>query len=60
MKTKIQTPEQSYDEAEQLREQLGALVAEVRCTIAHPARPEGLKEVLAQSQEMLAQSQDAH
>ncbi len=47
------TSKQSTDEAEQLREQLSALVAEVRCTIAHPARPEGLKEVLAQSQEML-------
>lgn len=47
------TGKQSSDEASQLREQLSALVREVRCTIAHPARPEGLKEALAQSQEML-------
>jgi hypothetical protein len=43
----------STDEVSRLRQQLGALVAQVRCTIAHAARPEGLKEVLAQSQEML-------
>ena len=41
------------DEASQLRQQLDRLVKEVRCTIAHPVRPEGLKEALAQSQEML-------
>jgi len=47
------TGKSSSNEASLLREQLSALVKEVRCTIAHPARPEGLKEVLAQSQEML-------
>lgn len=47
------TGKQSMDEAALLRRQLSALVKEVRCTIADPARPEGLKEVLAQSQEML-------
>ncbi|HMA51790.1 MAG TPA: hypothetical protein VKP60_18655 [Magnetospirillaceae bacterium] len=43
----------STDEASQLREQLSNLVKEVRCTIAHQARPEGLREALTQSQEML-------
>lgn len=41
------------DEATQLRHQLSELVKEVRCTIADPARPEGLKEALAQSQMLL-------
>ena len=41
------------DEASQLREQLSNLVKEVRCTIAHPARPEGLREALTQSQDLL-------
>ncbi len=41
------------DEASKLRDQLSALVKEVRCTIAHPARPEGLREAIAQSQELL-------
>lgn len=44
---------QSNDEASQLREQLSNLVKEVRCTIAHPARPEGLREALTQSQDLL-------
>lgn len=44
---------QSNVEASQLRQQLSNLVKEVRCTIAHPARPEGLREALAQSQDLL-------
>jgi hypothetical protein len=51
--TMNRTGKQTSDEVTQLRQQLSALVKEVRCTIAHPARPEGLREVLAQSQEML-------
>jgi hypothetical protein len=47
------TGKQSSDEVTMLRRQLSALVNEVRCTIAHPVRPEGLKEALAQSQELL-------
>jgi ElaB/YqjD/DUF883 family membrane-anchored ribosome-binding protein len=47
------TGKQSSDEASQLREQLSNLVKEVRCTIAHAARPQGLREALTQSQEML-------
>jgi ElaB/YqjD/DUF883 family membrane-anchored ribosome-binding protein len=47
------TGNQSADEAAQLRRQLSNLVKEVRCTIADPARPENLKQALAQSQEML-------
>jgi hypothetical protein len=41
------------DEVSQLREQLDNLVKQVRCTIAHAARPQGLREALSQSQEML-------
>ena len=41
------------DEAGQLRRQLDRLVQEVRRTIADPARPEPLKEALAQSQMLL-------
>jgi ElaB/YqjD/DUF883 family membrane-anchored ribosome-binding protein len=44
---------QTSDEVSQLRRQLGNLVKEVRSTIAHAARPQGLQEALAQSQEML-------
>lgn len=51
--TQKHTARQTNDEASQLREQLSNLVKEVRCTIAHPARPEGLREALTQSQEML-------
>lgn len=47
------TRKHSSDEASQLREQLSNLVKEVRCTIAHPARPEGLREALTQSQDLL-------
>ncbi|HMA50981.1 MAG TPA: hypothetical protein VKP60_14580 [Magnetospirillaceae bacterium] len=41
------------DDASALRQQLSRLVKEVRCTIADPARPQGLKDALAQSQQML-------
>jgi hypothetical protein len=41
------------DEASVLRRQLSRLVNEVRCTIADPARPQGLKDVLAESQMLL-------
>jgi len=44
---------QKNDEVSQLRRQLDKLVKEVRRTIADPARPEGLKEALAQSQMLL-------
>ena len=58
--SKTQTNEQTTssprfykDEVSKLREQLSNLVKEVRCTIAHPARPEGLREALSQSQMLL-------
>ncbi len=51
--TTDRTSKQGNEEAEQLREQLSNLVKEVRCTIAHPARPEGLREALTQSQDLL-------
>jgi len=41
------------DEAAILRQQLSRLVKEVRCTIADPARPQNLKDALAQSQMLL-------
>ena len=41
------------DEVSMLRSQLDRLVKEIRCTIAHPARPEGLREALTQSQSLL-------
>ena len=44
---------QTSDEAARLRRQLDELVKEVRRTIAHPARPEALREVLDQSQSLL-------
>jgi len=44
---------QGLDEVTALRRQLGALVKEIRRTIADPARPDGLKEVLKQSQMLL-------
>jgi len=47
------TGKQASDEAAKLRRQLDKLVQAVRCTIADPARPEGLKEALAQSQMLL-------
>lgn len=47
------TGKQRTDEASVLRLQLSRLVKEVRCTIADPARPQGLKDVLAQSQMLL-------
>ena len=57
MKTKAQTndtsPKYYRDEASALRKQLDDLVKEVRCTIAHPVRPEGLRQALADSQQML-------
>lgn len=51
--TEHHSRKQTSDEASQLRRQLSELVREVRCTIADPARPEGLKEALAQSQMLL-------
>ena len=51
--TEHHSRKQTSDEAAQLRRQLSELVKEVRCTIADPARPEGLKEALAQSQMLL-------
>jgi hypothetical protein len=51
--TQNRTGKQTSDEATQLRRQLSRLVDAVRCTIADPARPEGLKEALAQSQSLL-------
>jgi hypothetical protein len=52
---KVTSTEQTSDgsETEQLRDQLSNLVKEVRCTIAHPARPEGLRDALTQSQDLL-------
>jgi len=47
------TSTQNTDEVSVLRRQLSRLVQEVRCTIADPARPQGLKDVLAQSQMLL-------
>jgi len=47
------TGNQSTDEVSALRQQLSALVKEVRCTIADPVRPQGLKDVLARSQMLL-------
>ena len=52
-KTRTTSPKYYSDEASALRQQLDDLVKEVRCTIAHPARPEGLRQVLADSQQML-------
>lgn len=49
----IRTSKQSADEVSVLRRQLSRLVKEVRCTIADPVRPQGLKEALAQSQMLL-------
>ena len=49
----IRTTKQTKDEASKLRDQLSNLVKEVRCTIAHPVRPEGLREALTQSQQLL-------
>ncbi|GEM_PF-4974268 len=49
----MQTQQKQTDEATQLRRQLSKLVEEVRCTIADPARPERLKEALAESQQLL-------
>ncbi len=51
--TQKTSPKYYRDEASALRQQLNDLVKEVRCTIAHPARPEGLRQVLADSQQML-------
>ena len=53
MQIQPETQKQTNDEASQLRRQLGNLVQEVRRTIAHAARPEGLRDALSQSQEML-------
>lgn len=47
------TSKQSLDEVSILRRQLSRLVAEVRCTIADPARPQNLKDALAESQMLL-------
>ena len=47
------SPKYYRDEVSILRDQLSNLVKEVRCTIAHPVRPEGLREAIAQSQELL-------
>lgn len=47
------TGKQHTDEAAILRRQLSRLVKEVRCTIADPARPQGLKDALAQSLQLL-------
>jgi hypothetical protein len=44
---------QTSDEISALRRQLSRLVQEVRCTIADPVRPQGLKDALAQSQMLL-------
>lgn len=41
------------DETSALRQQLSNLVKEIRRTIADPARPQGLKDALAQSQMLL-------
>ena len=49
---KIRKPAKT-DEASALRQKLQELVAQVRCTIADPVRPEGLRQVLAESQMML-------
>ncbi len=47
------SPKYYRDEVSALRQQLDDLVKAVRCTIAHAARPEGLRQVLADSQQML-------
>ena len=53
MKTAYQTKDRAADEVSALRRQLDALIREVRCTIADPVRPQGLKDALAQSQMLL-------
>lgn len=53
MNQQIRTTKQTKDETSALRDQLSNLVKEVRCTIAHPVRPEGLREALSQSQQLL-------
>ncbi len=55
MKNKHQTQKtgNQNDQTDALRRQLEDLVKEVRCTIADPARPAGLRQVLADSQQML-------
>lgn len=52
MNTKTETTKRT-DETSALRQQLSNLVKEIRCTIADPARPQGLKDALAQSQMLL-------
>lgn len=52
MQTKVQKPSKT-DEVSALRRQLGDLVKEVRCSIADPVRPAGLKQALADSQMLL-------
>ena len=41
------------NEAEALRRQLGQLLREVRATVAHPVRPEPLRQAIVRSQQML-------